>query len=151
MIHRLVDLDLLPQRAQRAASAPGPTVSSYSPEPWVRLGRVGGSISFVLGEPKATPTLWIEQDSFLLQRIRFGSQAEIVVDENREQTSDLTFPQLRRYLWNQHSVLVRTLSVAPITIGPKTKPLMSPQSLTQEKSNSLPEETMVQEFYSRFR
>lgn len=147
MMRRLVQLQVLPQRALRSAES-----QQYNPEPWVRLGRLGGSISLVLGaqEPGAAG-LWIEQDSFLLQRLRFNSQAELVVEENREHTARMSFPQLRRYLWNQHSVLVRTTNVTPITIGPKTRPLLSPQSLSQEKNASLPEEALIQEFYSRFR
>jgi hypothetical protein len=146
MTQRLVDMKVLPSRALRNTNT-----AQYSPESWVRLGRVGGSISLVLGETQNPATLWVEQDSFLIQRIRLASQAEVVIDENREQTPQLTFPQVRRYLWNQHSVLARTTKVTPITMGPKTKPLMSPQSLAQDKDNTLPEEPVVREFYSRFR
>jgi hypothetical protein len=58
----------------------------YEPESWVRYSRTGGVPNYAFGTPTPeddksnNPGLWIEQDQFVVRKIRLPSQVEMTAD-----------------------------------------------------------------------
>jgi len=134
-----------------AKTQPPPT-----PEPWVRLGRTAGVVAYVFGEPtpadstKALPGVWIEQDAFLLRKLRFPSEAEVTADRHSMQAG-LHFPRTRVVTWGQNTAEIRVVSVKPLTAS-QAASYLNPASFQNDvKSARLPIDEQVKEFYSRFR
>lgn len=130
----------------------------HQPEPYVRLGRTGGVVAWVFGEPspiessKLNAQVWIGQDEFLLRRLRFPSQAEMTATNFISSPGSLVFPKERTVTWDNNTVVIRVLSVKPAPAGSAAQALAA-NSLTaaDAKSAKLPEQPQVKEFYSRFR
>ncbi len=136
-------------------------IETYKPqaENLVQLSRTGGVITYQLGEltppniEKLNPGLWIEQDAFNLRRLRFPSQAEVIADKHAQFSGGLHLPRERTVNWDNHSALIRVLSVKLL---PKTsRSFFSSNYLTgragPNNALKLPTSQQVSEFYSRFR
>ena len=130
-----------------------------APENLVQLSRSGGVITYQLGEPtpptveKLNPGFWVEQDAFNFRRLRFPSQAEVVADKHAQFAGGLHLPRERTINWDNHSALIRVLSVK---ILPKSqRAWFSANYLTGHagaaQALKLPASQQVTEFYSRFR
>jgi hypothetical protein len=127
-------------------------------EPLVRMGRTGGVVNYVFGEAspvdssKNLPGVWIEQDAFSLRRLRFPSQAEFTADQYGLQAGSLRFPNQRVVTWNDHTAVIRLISVK--SVDAKTaSAVLNPASITtmEAKAARLPDQAQVKEFYARFR
>ena len=133
--------------------------SPYAPEPGVRLARVGGSIAWAFGEPAPAqgplpPQLWIEQDRFVIRRVRFPTQAELVAEQDATFAKGLHLPRARTVAWDNNSVSIRLLTVQPLPENANTRALFSSAALAVDGravASRLPEAAQVREFYSRFR
>ena len=121
----------------------------YNPEPNVRLGRTSGVVTWIFGEAtpvsagKLSPAAWVEQDAFLLRRIRFPSEAEVTADRFASYANNLKLPRERTITWGNNSALIRVLSVRQTSQPPAREP--------GTKTTHLPDIAQVREFYSRFR
>jgi hypothetical protein len=133
----------------------------HAPEPYVRLSRSSTIVTFALGEVSAAdahilkPTLWIDQDTHVIRKLRFKSQSEITYDDYSEFDKNFSYPKLRTVKWNQETALLQTLTVT----------LAKPEKLTglfsldefekrfnKESTRRAPVmDARVMEFYSRFR
>lgn len=130
----------------------------YQPEALVRLGRTGGVVTWVFGEPtpvdsaKLSPEAWIEQDDFLLRKLRFPSQAEVTAENFEIAPGNLRFPRERTVAWGENTVAIRLISLKPLATASANQ-LLAPSALTpaDAKGARLPELPQVKEFYSRFR
>ncbi|MEQ1877071.1 MAG: hypothetical protein ABL958_10525, partial [Bdellovibrionia bacterium] len=130
----------------------------YVPDPFVRLSRTGGIVTFAIGQPtpidspKALPGLWVEQDRFLIRRLRLESQAEISADDYGEFSGGLWFPKIRSVSWGDQTAHLRALKVAGTSLPAVVKDRLSPTGLRKrpdaKESFSSP---VVAEFYKRFR
>jgi hypothetical protein len=155
----IVPPSFLKERPRFAANS-----TRYLPEPLVRLGRTGGVVNYVFGEPtpadakKTNPGVWIEQDAFLLRRLRFPSEAELSSQDffaplnNSSPAGGLRLPRERKITWDNSSVVIRLVSVDSIDPASAAN-LLSPASLTPNDARAarLPDLAQVKEFYSRFR
>jgi hypothetical protein len=129
----------------------------YGSEPFVRLGRSGGMVTYIFGEPsptngeKLSPELWVDQDSFLFRRLRLPSQAEVSADKHSTYPGGLKLPRERTVTWENNSVVIRVLSVKGLPES--SKGLLLPNSLTAGAHSAahLPEQAQVKDFYARFR
>ncbi len=127
-------------------------------EPLVRLGRAGGVVNYVFGEPTPTeanknlPGAWVEQDAFVLRRLRFPSQAEQTFDQYSLQAGTIRLPSQRVITWNDHTAVIRLISVKSVDAKTAAS-VLSPSSITipEAKAAKLPDQAQVKEFYSRFR
>lgn len=126
----------------------------HAPEDFLRLARVDGVIAWAFGSPSSPkgdplPGLWIEQDVFLIRKIRFPSGAEISAEDYSSYARGLHFPRARTIRWGANSVSLRVLSVAG------RAPAIPLSSLdTSWKVQGLegqPAQTLIEEFYTRFR
>ncbi len=136
-------------------------LESYKPQPenLVQLSRTGGVITYQFGEltppnvEKLNPGFWVEQDAFNFRRLRFPSQAEVVADKHAQFAGGLHLPRERTITWDNHSALIRVLSVK---ILPKSqRAWFSTNYLTGHagpaQALKLPASQQVTDFYSRFR
>lgn len=136
------------------------------PEQAVRLGRSGGVVAWVFGEPTpidnatAFPGAWVEQDTFLLKKLRLLSQAEMVLGNHANSGGGLKLARERSIIWKSsdsaitepRSVTIRVTSVKNLpekSLAPQF--LISSISPSEIKSARLPEAAIVREFYTRFR
>jgi hypothetical protein len=131
---------------------------TYGNEPLVRLGRSSGIVAWIFGEPtpvdarKLKPSAWIEQDSFLLRRLRFPTEAEITLDKHSTFTGGLKLPRERTFTWGGNSAVVRVLSVKAVTPAQASSLLTAGSiSANDARAARLPDQAQVREFYSRFR
>jgi hypothetical protein len=160
----LVRAQILPQSFLRErphftmANQNATTKAEVAGEPLVRLGRTAGIVNYIFGEPtpvdtsKNLPGVWIEQDEFSLRRLRFPSQAEVTADQYALQAGTIRFPNQRVVTWNDHTAIIRTISVK--SVDAKTaSAVLNPASITsmEAKAAKLPDQAQVKEFYSRFR
>lgn len=128
----------------------------YEPEEGVRLSRTSGVIAWAFGLPSAaggaekSPGLWIEQDQFLIRKIRLPSQAEIMADNYTGYARGLQLPKIRTIQWGNRNATIRVLSVA----GKGGSPLTTSALETPWKMQGLdgqPAREAIEEFYKRFR
>lgn len=121
--------------------------AKYPPEPYVRLGRTAGVVTWIFGDAtpaqaqRLSPAAWIEQDAFQLRRVRFPSEAEVSADRFTSYPNSLRFPRERTVTWGNNSVLIRVLSVKQGATSARET----------AKGTHLPDIAQVKEFYSRFR
>ena len=134
-------------------------------DPLARLTRISGVITYALGRPAPAqastpnPGIWIEQDRFHLKKIRFDDRSEVFVDEYKK-FGRRWFPRSRTVKWRNHEILISTVNIEKIVIGPKTRVFLKPGSLNKilpqksaEKTTEEPPLTLsiMNEFYQRFR
>ncbi len=129
----------------------------YTPDPYIRLGRTAGVVTWIFGEPspaegKLNAQAWIEQDSFTLRRLRFATDAEVVAERHSAYAANLRFPRERTVSWGDNSVQIRVVSVKQIPAS-QVGSQLDPNQVTPAvaKAARLPDLTQVREFYSRFR
>ncbi len=129
----------------------------YQPENFLRLSRVGGVINYAFGTPSSPeskegePGLWIEQDQFVVRKLKLPSHAEVTAERHSQYARNLIFPRKRNVLWDNNSVQIQTLTV----VGkPHQASLFSPSNLELTKVeafNNLSIRSMIEDFYKRFR
>lgn len=133
----------------------------YPKLPFLRLSRVAGVPSYLISQPNtqaenASPAIWIEQDQFTIRRVRLGNQNEVQADEPQKYANSIVFPQLRTIKWGANQAKIRVLNIRQIPMTPKVKEYFSNKTFIEEKGklesvNAVPEDPVLNEFYSRFR
>jgi hypothetical protein len=123
---------------------------------YVRLSRSAGVVSWAFGLPASpsgaelTPGLWIEQDQFVIRKVRLPSQAEIIAENYTIYPRGLQFPKVRHMHWGTHSASIRVLSIT----GRGARNLSTSSLDTGWKTQGLagqPAKEILEEFYTRFR
>jgi hypothetical protein len=130
-------------------------------ENFVRLGRASGTVTYTYGKPSPAsgallPGLWIEQDAFVIRKMRSPDGAEFYGNNYMAFSKNFWFPRSQTYTFNNHSVEVRVTRVQSIELNNDQKRQMDPGwfrnkpdvSAVWPKSSLAP---VVQEFYKRFR
>lgn len=128
-------------------------------EPWVRLSRTGGIVSYAFGTPSpadqemGNPGIWIEQDQFVVRKIRLTSQAEMYANNYNQFAKGLQYPKSRTIRWGNNIVTIRLISASARPQSAVN--LLQPGSLDTTSSweglNNLPAKDVITEFYTRFR
>lgn len=120
----------------------------------VRLSRVGGVIAYAFGTPaldseKNTPGFWIEQDQFVIRKVRTATGVEVLADKYSQNSRGFWFPQTRTVRWDGKEVQIQTISV---TAKPRDY-FKTIQKLDKrwQGMDHLPAKEIVDSFYSRFR
>lgn len=121
-----------------------------------RLNRAQGVITYGIGRktPEGSsnlqPYLWIEQDRFVIRKVRFENGTEIRTEAFQTYPRGLYHPQEINLKWNDKSARIKTISV-----NLKKWPAGTFQLKSLEDSESFISEQLVdstsQEFYKRFR
>lgn len=130
-------------------------------EPYVRLARVGGAVTYAIGS--ATPVssaepyagLWIEQDQFLIRKLRLPSQLEISADQYKNFSNGLWLPHERRVAWPGFSARILVNNVSATAATPKIKSSLEGKQLNFGEDPNLqrvlPDDAAIRDFYSRMR
>lgn len=132
--------------------------SDYVQDPYVHLTRVGGTVAIALGHApemndETVPAFYIEQDQFVIRKIRLPSKAEITADKYSQFSRGLNFPRTRAVHWGDHNIVVQTLRVQPKFEKKVTLNLESSQSMSEglDSAGLSSVRNLVEEFYKRFR
>lgn len=127
----------------------------YTPPGFIRLSRVGGGIAYAIGLPPsmgARPTLWIEQDRFVVRKFRTATQDVIKADDYFKFDDSFFYPRQRSYTSGGMTVSIQTLQVKALGKSNPTDARFSKASLKPERDAlRLPETEGLREFYLRFR
>jgi hypothetical protein len=122
----------------------------FQAENFVRLARAGGVVNYAFGAAAEgeQPGLWIEQDAFVLRKLRLPTSVEMTAERYAQFGRGLQYPRARTVRWGTSSVQIQTLNVVA-----KNKEAIKP--FKPENNLSLlagqPAELLVTEFYQRFR
>lgn len=138
-----------------------------TPEPYVRLARSGGVINYAIGVPTPIasadqlPGIWIEQDQFVIRKLRLQSGVEVTAQKYKNFSGGLWLPQERRVSWGEQSVEVNLNHAAALASSSAVKTTLDPNSLNASsgltassdptKRFVLPEDQVIREFYNRMR
>jgi hypothetical protein len=156
----LMNLKMIPSNAFAKKPLPKNIENlKYEPDDYVRLSRAGGTVNYAFGLPSPTdgnanPGFWIEQDQFLVRKIRLPSQAEVTADNYNQYARGLNYPKTRTIRWGQNTVTIRLIGV---TSHRGALPANTFQSTALDTSakidglNNQPAKDVVLDFYSRFR
>lgn len=143
---RLVNLKVTPaeslnDRAPLAAEG----APNYQAPGFIRLSRTGGSVAWAIGAPAGlgtSPTIWIEQDQFVIRKFRSSSGSIIRADDYQKFAGGLWYPKSQVYQFGPNTVQIKTTSVKSIGKLPAN---------SARDQLKLPEVDGLREFYSRFR
>lgn len=125
-------------------------------EPYLALSRFKGTVTYLLGfaaQDNQQPGIWIEQDRFVIRKIKLAADVEISVDATSELSRSLIYPKTKTYSWQTNSVQ------ADLTRGDALKTGSeffneSEFAKLANQNKDLPVEyknTVIEEFYKRFR
>ena len=124
--------------------------TQITPEPFTSLEPLQGVVNYSVGAGQTTSggkgaRLWVEQDSFVIRKIRLGSKTELINGSFQNFSDGLKLPGKQTISWNKGVALITLLKVEKI----KTKP--KDWTLKKVGEEALPTNPLVKEFYSRFR
>lgn len=153
---RLVNLKVAPPESLRdrlPLNAEGPP--RYEPISFVRLSRTGGAVNWAIGispQVGSGPTVWIEQDQFVVRKYRGANQTILRADNYTKYDDSFWHPRNVTYAFSQFAVTVNTLSVKPLGRLTAADTRFRTASLVPAKDTlKLPDSDGLREFYSRFR
>jgi hypothetical protein len=122
-----------------------------------KLARSQGVVNFGIGKPteegsrSPAPYLWIEQDAFLVRKIRFEDGAEMTANLFQVYPKGLSYPNLMSLTWADQKVRMNTLSV---TMVKKFQPAVFQANQLEDSKpfqQTFSKWNVVIEFYKRFR
>jgi hypothetical protein len=129
--------------------------SAYE-ESMVHLGRTEGVVNYAIGESNKDslfPKLWVEQDFFVIRKLRLPSQVELEFENYKSYSKGLNYPKHKLVRWGQNKVSVNTLSVVPKTGNLSAQ--FDPKSIESNNQSEIlynnPLKNLLEEFYTRFR
>lgn len=148
MRERLVSLKMAPPESlQNRPPLKVTEKPDYQPQDFVSLKRVGGTITFGIGN-KETPSLYIEQDQFVVTQVQFP-QGPIVLAENyKEFPGQFHYPQDITYTIGNNKFTMKLKKVTYLGRSPKAEAF---QLSKNAPALQLADETMAKEFYNTFR
>jgi hypothetical protein len=156
----LVALKVTPAESLRSAPfKPTPKTPNYPEENYVRLARSGGVINYALGTPSTNqllPGIWIEQDQFVIRKIRIRDDLEISASEYKRIKNGLMLPMTRDLLWKSRTVRISVNDADSLIYGKNTKEYLNPQDLLKRDDKDetkfvWPSDSVISEFYTELR
>ena len=158
----LVAMNIAPSISLKSDSHKYSTKNPQPPsEPYVRLSRTGGVITYAIGTPtpasstEGYPGLWIEQDQFVIRRLRLPTQLEIVANDYKTFANGLKLPQERLINWKTYSAKINLSSVKSISATKAVKESLDHSSLkfgeNPNLSLRLTNDEVIKNFYSYLR
>ena len=115
-----------------------------------------GQIMYTYQKDKKSPGLWIEQDKFVIRKIKLKTSVEILASRYIEHTGYLKLPQHRILIYEDTSIPIKTINVSRLSDTKKLQQKISLQSFRKSQKNITQwdeDETssLIKDFYSRFR
>lgn len=151
LLSKLVSMQMVPTWAGNSAQ-----------ESFITLDRLKGSLVYVMGageakNTQAPPQIWVEQDSFVIRKVRLGSQIEVEFDNVKNYGKEdekgkplqlkIYQPDMQTLYWKNNTVTIQNNSLELVSTA-KIAPLFKIDKAAQAR---LPENVNLKEFYSRFR
>ncbi len=127
---------------------------NYLPPSFLRLSRVGGGIAWAIGLSRSVgtaPTLWLEQDQFVLRKYRSANQLVLQAGDYAKYDDGLWFPRQRTYTFGNITIQIQTLRVKSLGKLQAGNMAFKASSLAAKDALKVPEIDALKEFYSRFR
>lgn len=129
------------------------------PENWVRFSRTGGVVNYALGvatpvdQEAGSPGIWIQQDEFVVRKLRLPSQVEMSANNYNNFARNLSYPRSRTIRWGNNTVTIRLISASarPQTAVALFQPSSLDANLKWDGISSLATKDVITEFYTRFR
>lgn len=158
LLSELTQKKVLPPQALQRKVIRNIKEADARPDNSIHLGRIGGTISYVFGDPSpiegnAPLSFWLEQDAFVLRKIRLASQAEVVADKYMTSSRGLMFPRERILRWGSSRVQMQTTSVNSRS-GIRSDFFQVSSLKTANKMDGIQganAKLLVEEFYLRYR
>ncbi|MCB0411517.1 MAG: hypothetical protein KDD22_03270 [Bdellovibrionales bacterium] len=157
---KIVALKMAPASSLQERKFTGtPQSPAYSNQEFLRLSRTGGVVNYAIGAPtpadssKSFSGLWIEQDQFVVRKIRLPSQALVVADDYSRYSRQQSLPKEIKVNWDNSQAQILVTQVKSISNTDPRMKMLSAKSLTSSKNIALkmPEVPILREFYQRFR
>lgn len=125
---------------------------TYHIEPYLKLARVEGLINWEI-TTGANPAIWIEQDQFLIRKIRFEEKSEVRAPKFSAYAKGLRYPKTRVVKWGDNQATLTTVSVSSLNAAQfSSKARKTPDASTGfAPLRTFVADPAVLEFYSRFR
>jgi|GEM_PF-4972897 len=127
-------------------------------DPNLRLARIGGGVAVVMGPPAegvvdTAPAVFIDQDQFVIRKIRFSSQTEMLADRFSVYSRGVTYPKQRQIRFSGKQALVLTTLVQTRPDKKNSSEVAASDSLATslDRLPSASLRSAVEEFYKRFR
>ena len=139
-------------RDRPALGVEGPL--NYEAPGFIHFARVGGTIAWAIGIPantSAKPAVWIEQDQFLIRKLRTPNQTVLKADDYAKYDEGLWLPRQRSYKFGGYGIEVQTTQVKSLGTVKGEDARFSSRSLGASQALKLPDTEGLKEFYSRFR
>lgn len=126
-------------------------------EPYLKLSRLGGTVSFVLGyaaQEEGAPGIWIDQDKFTIKKLKLPSKSEMSADSFADLSKNLMYPKSQKISWDNNQYVQIELSRADSLSKGISFFDEAQFSKLENQSKPLPPEwaqSVVGDFYKRFR
>lgn len=125
----------------------------------VRLARIAGGVAYAFGPPTpagvtpALPGLWVEQDQFVIRKLRLPSEAEVRADQYQSYPRFQHQPKQIQVRWDSHMVRINSTKVVPLAANHELLKKLSVNSFKGSKKATLnmPNNEALRDFYTRFR
>ncbi|HEX7674590.1 MAG TPA: hypothetical protein VF412_10475 [Bdellovibrio sp.] len=160
MAQSLAHYKMIPATAyNRKPSAKTGAEFKYEPESWVRYSRTGGVPNYALGiatpvdQTAGNPGIWIEQDQFVIRKLRLPNQVEMTADNYNQFAKGLYYPRQQTIRWGNNTVNIRLISASarPASANSLFQPSSLDSNLKLDGLEGLPAKEAIIEFYSRYR
>lgn len=148
---KLVALKIAPPESLRERSVIPGAEYKYGSQDFVRLARSGGVTNYAISNnttDETLPGLWIEQDQFVVRKVRLPNLSTVTAGDYLKYTESLMWPKVRTYTWGAYTVKVHTVSVKALGQN-KSADLFKTSQL--EVPLKLSEAEVIREFYKKFR
>ena len=140
----------------RSANSFNAYLNDLSISPEVRLSRVDGRVGFAIGKPtesKYNPQIWVDQDEFMVRKIRLPSETEIAMSDFVEFKPGFFIARTQVITWGGVSATVKLMKV--VAKPKESLNAFYPQNLDTPSeitfANQTPMTQVIQSFYKRFR
>lgn len=119
----------------------------------ISLSRYQGKVMLTYQTQAQGPGLWIEQDEFLIRRLRLKSNVEILAKDYGDYSRGLKFPKNRLINNNDVAISIRVLKID--SLSQSHKAFLQKMSVQSLAPSVIGEDRMIapliEDFYSRFR
>ena len=158
---KLVALKIAPPESlkPRGVSVKDGTEFTYGAQSFIRLARSGGTVSYAIGglsapdDASQTPGIWIEQDQFVVQKIRLPSTALVKAEQFSRYAEDFWLPKTRTISWGPNSIQIHVGAVRSLKKADSNMLKISAADVQKDPGLSArwPDQEVIREFYTRFR
>jgi len=128
---------------------------TYKEEPFVRLSRTGGVVAYAFGAPSTQeslhPGLWIEQDAFVIRKIKFAESSEVEFLDFTDAGKGFRYPKRKIVKWGDKEVAIQFKNSATKSLSTNALNLSTLEPVNWLNLNNPANQSLIEEFYSRFR